>query len=136
MKLQKNVPSNPLQDVKWSLSCTDGCVKAVADAVKRLQIRMDKRVKLQKNVPSNPLQDVKWSLSCTDGCVKAVADAVKRLQIRMDYLEERMSEISSLKEFVWNKKKEEEDANIPCLLYESKRRKRKLEENGVPDKKE
>ena len=92
-------------------------------------------MKLQKNVPSNPLQDVKWSLSCTDACVKAVADAVKRLQIRMDSLEERMSEISSLKEFVWNKKKEEEDADIPCLLYGSKRRIRKLEENGVPDKK-
>ena len=91
-------------------------------------------MKLQKNVPSNPLQDVKWSLSCTDACVKAVADTVKRLQIRMDCLEERMSEISTLKEFVWNKKKEE-NANIPCLLYKSKRKKRKLEENGVPDKK-
>ena len=42
---------------------------------------------------------------------------------------------TNLKQFVWNKKKEEKDANIPCLLYESKRRTRKLEENGVPDKK-
>ena len=40
-ELQKNVASNPLQDIKWSLSCTDGCVKAVADTVKRLQTRMD-----------------------------------------------------------------------------------------------
>ena len=39
MELQKNVPSTTLQDIK--LSCTDEYVKAVADTVKRLQIRMD-----------------------------------------------------------------------------------------------
>ena len=92
-------------------------------------------MKLQKNVQSNPLQDVKWSLSCTDACVKAVVDTVKRLQIRMDSLEERMSEMSTLKEFVWNKKKEEENTNIASLLYESKRRQRILDENEGPEKK-
>ena len=32
-ELHKNVKSTPLQDVKWSLSCTDACLKAVADNV-------------------------------------------------------------------------------------------------------
>ena len=73
-------------------------------------------MKLQKNVPSNPLQDVKWSLSCTDACVKAVADTVKRLQIRMDSLEERMSEISNLKEFEWNKKKRRKRRQYPLFV--------------------
>ena len=41
MELQKNVPSTPLEDVKWALNYTDACIKAVADTVKRLQIRMD-----------------------------------------------------------------------------------------------
>ena len=41
VELQKNVPSNHVQDIKWSLSCTDACVKAVADTVKSLQLRMD-----------------------------------------------------------------------------------------------
>ena len=99
-------------------------------------------MKLQKNVPSTPLEDIKWSLSCTDACVKTVADTVKRLQTRMDSLEEGMSlvtqltkEISTLKEFVWNKKKEEENANIARLLYQSKRRQRILDENEGPEKK-
>ena len=39
------------------------------------------------------------------------------------------------KEFVMNKKKEEEDTDIPCLLYERKRRQRKLDENEGPEKK-
>ena len=99
---------------------------------------MAEKVKLQKNVPSNPVQDVKWSLNCTDACVKAVADTVKRLQIRMDSLEYFVKRLQirmdSLEEFVRNKKKEE-DADIPCLLYESNKRIRKLEENEVPDKK-
>ena len=40
MELQKNVPSTGLQDITWSLSCTDACVKAVADTVKNLELRM------------------------------------------------------------------------------------------------
>ena len=100
-------------------------------------------MELQKNVPSTTLQDIKWSLSCTDARVKTVADTVKRLQLRMDSLEEGMSlvirltkEISSLKEFVMNKKKEEEeDTDIPCLLYDRKRRQRILDENEGPEKK-
>ena len=40
-ELHKNVKSTPLQDIKWSLSCTDACLKTVADTVKRLQLRMD-----------------------------------------------------------------------------------------------
>ena len=111
---QKNVKSTILEDIKWSLSCTDACVKAVAVNVKNLQLRM---VSVEEEMfISKPVQDA---------CVKAVADTVKRLQIRMD----------SLEEFVRNKKKEEEDADIPCLLYESNKRIRKLEENEVPDKK-
>ena len=98
-------------------------------------------MELQKNVPSTTVQDIKWSLSCTDARVKTVADTVKRLQLRMDSLEEGMSlvirltkEISSLKEFVMNKKKEE-DTDIPCLLYQRKRRQRKLDEDEGPEKK-
>ena len=41
VKLEKNVPSNTIQDIEWSLSCTDAYVKAVADTVKRLQTRTD-----------------------------------------------------------------------------------------------
>ena len=107
--------STTLEDIKWSLSSTDACVKAVAVNVKNLQLRM---VSIEEEMfISKPVQDA---------CVKAVADTVKRLQIRMD----------SLEEFVRNKKKEEEeDADIPFLLYESNKRIRKLEENEVPDKK-
>ena len=100
---------------------------------------MAKRVELQKNVPSTPLQDIKRPLSCTDACVKTVADTVKRLQTRMDFLEQDMSvvlrltkEIPSLKEIVMNKKKEEEDADIP---YKPKKKQRKLVENESPQKK-
>ena len=38
MKLQKNVSSTTIQDIK--LNCTVESLKAVADAVTRLQIRM------------------------------------------------------------------------------------------------
>ena len=73
-------------------------------------------MKLQKNVSNTTIQDIK--LNCTVESVKAVADAVTRLQIRMGFLEQDMSvvaqlakEISELKEFVMNKKKE--DTDIP-----------------------
>ena len=76
---------------------------------------MAKRVEPEKNVPNTRLQDIQWCLDCTDACVKAV----KSLQFRMDSLEENMSvikrnlteEIPWLKEFVRNKKKNEEDTN-------------------------
>ena len=100
---------------------------------------MAKRVKLEKNVPSNTIQDIEWSLSCTDAYVKAVADTVKRLQTRTDFLEQDMSvvlrltkEISSLKELVMNKKKEEKNTDIP---YQPKKKQRKLVENESPKKK-
>ena len=92
-------------------------------------------MKLQKNVSSTTIQDIK--LNCTVESVKAVADAVTRLQIRMGFLEQDMSvvarlakEISELKEFVMNKKKE--DTDIP---YQPKKKQRKLIENELPEKK-
>ena len=39
-QLEKNVKSTPLEDIKWSLKCTDGCVKAVNANVKNLDLRM------------------------------------------------------------------------------------------------
>ena len=92
-------------------------------------------MKLQKNVSSTTIQDIK--LNCTVESVKAVADVVTRLQIRMGFLEQDMSvvarlakEISELKEFVMNKKKE--DTDIP---YQPKKKQRKLIENELPEKK-
>ena len=92
-------------------------------------------MKLQKNVSSTTIQDIK--LNCTVESLKAVADAVTRLQIRMGFLEQDMSvvarlakEISELKEFVMNKKKE--DTDIP---YQPKKKQRKLIENESPEKK-
>ena len=41
MELQKNVPNTGLQDITWSLRCTDGRVQDVADIVKSLQLRME-----------------------------------------------------------------------------------------------
>ena len=82
-----------------------------------------------KNVSSTTIQEIK--LNCTVESVKAVADAVTRLQIRMGFLEQDMSviarlakEISELKEFVMNKKKE--DTDNP---YQPKKKQRKLVEN-------
>ena len=81
------------------------------------------------------IQDIK--LNCTVESVKAVADAVTRLQIRMGFLEQDMSvvarlakEISELKEFVMNKKKE--DTDIP---YQPKKKQRRLVENESPKRK-
>ena len=92
-------------------------------------------MKLQKNVSNTTIQDIK--LNCTVESVKAVADAVTRLQIRMGFLEQDMSvvarlakEISELKEFVMNKKKE--DTDIP---YQPKKKQRKLVENESPKRK-
>ena len=92
-------------------------------------------MELQKNVPRTTLQDIK--LSCTDEYVKAVADMVKRLQTRMDFLEQDMAvvlriakEMSELKNFVMNKKKE--DTDIP---YQPKKKQRKLVDNESPEKK-
>ena len=92
-------------------------------------------MKLQKNVSSTTIQDIK--LNCTVESVKAVADAVTRLQIRMGFLEQDMpviarlaKEISELKEFVMNKKKE--DTNNP---YQPKKKQRKLVENESPKRK-
>ena len=81
------------------------------------------------------IQDIK--LNCTVESVKAVADAVTRLQIRMGFLEQDMfvvarlaKEISELKEFVMNKKKE--DTDIP---YQPKKKQRRLVENESPKRK-
>ena len=41
MKLQKNVPNTDLQDITWSLSCTDARVQDVVGIVKSLQLRME-----------------------------------------------------------------------------------------------
>ena len=86
---------------------------------------MAERVELEKNVPNTRLQDIQWALNCTDAWVKAVADTVKSLLFRMDSLEEGMSvvknhlteEMSSLKEFVRNKEKIEENAKIPNKVF-------------------
>ena len=92
-------------------------------------------MKLQKNVSSTTIQDIK--LNCTVESLKAVADAVTRLQIRMGFLEQDMSviarlakEISELKEFVMNKKKE--DTDNP---YQPEKKQRKLVENESPKRK-
>ena len=41
MELQKNVPNTGLQDITWSLSCTDARVQDVVGIVKSLQLRME-----------------------------------------------------------------------------------------------
>ena len=41
MKLQKNVLNTGLQDITWSLSCTDARVQDVVGIVKSLQLRME-----------------------------------------------------------------------------------------------
>ena len=40
MEPEKNVPSTTIEDIKFSLRCTDAHVKAVAGTVKHLQIKM------------------------------------------------------------------------------------------------
>ena len=93
-------------------------------------------MEVQKNVSSTTTQDIK--LSCTDEYVKAVVDTVKRLQTRMDFLEQDMSvvlriakDMSELKKFVMNKKKE--DTDIP---YKPKEKERKLIESPKRKNKE
>ena len=39
-KLEENVKSTTLENIKWSLKCTDGCVKAVNANVNNLDLRM------------------------------------------------------------------------------------------------
>ena len=43
VELEKNVPKtfiDDIEDIKWSLKCINGCVKAVNANVKNLQLRM------------------------------------------------------------------------------------------------
>ena len=40
MELEKNVPNTDLKDIQRALNCTDARVKAVADTVKNLELRM------------------------------------------------------------------------------------------------
>ena len=43
VELEKNVPKtfiDDIEDIKWSLKCINGCVKAVNENVKNLQLRM------------------------------------------------------------------------------------------------
>ena len=44
VELEKNVPNTPIddiEDIKWSLKCTNAYVKAVAANMKNLELRMD-----------------------------------------------------------------------------------------------
>ena len=77
---------------------------------------MARRAELEKNVPKTVIDDIE-DIKCTNAYVKTVAAYMKNLELRMDSFEEGMSVIQNLAEemskFVINKKKIEEDAEIP-----------------------